>query len=116
MASDSSTDKSGLDPKGSAYPTRAPVIAPGHTIGSITEKISAIVQTRRTPLWWFVGLALSGLIVMLLLLSITVLLVEGTGVWGLNIPVAWGFAIINFVWWIGIGPVSYTHLTLPTKA
>ena len=103
MASDSSTDKSGLDPKGSAYPTRAPVIAPGHTIGSITEKISAIVQTRRTPLWWFVGLALSGLIVMLLLLSITVLLVEGTGVWGLNIPVAWGFAIINFVWWIGIG-------------
>jgi molybdopterin-containing oxidoreductase family membrane subunit len=25
------------------------------------------------------------------------------GVWGINIPVAWGFAIINFVWWIGIG-------------
>ena len=28
---------------------------------------------------------------------------EGVGIWGINIPVAWGFAIMNFVWWIGIG-------------
>ena len=27
----------------------------------------------------------------------------GVGIWGINIPVAWGFAIVNFVWWIGIG-------------
>lgn len=27
----------------------------------------------------------------------------GIGVWGVNIPVAWGFAIVSFVWWIGIG-------------
>src|SRR5690606_33790159 len=27
----------------------------------------------------------------------------GIGAWGNNIPVAWGFGIINFVWWIGIG-------------
>jgi molybdopterin-containing oxidoreductase family membrane subunit len=40
---------------------------------------------------------------MLLLLSITYLFVRGTGIWGINIPVAWGFAIINMVWWIGIG-------------
>lgn len=25
------------------------------------------------------------------------------GIWGINIPVGWGFAIVNFVWWIGIG-------------
>jgi hypothetical protein len=31
------------------------------------------------------------------------LLIKGTGIWGINIPVGWGFAIINFVWWIGIG-------------
>ena len=31
------------------------------------------------------------------------LLVRGVGIWGINIPVAWGFAIVNFVWWIGIG-------------
>ena len=40
---------------------------------------------------------------MLLLWSITVVLVKGVGVWGLNVPVGWGFAIVNFVWWIGIG-------------
>ena len=31
------------------------------------------------------------------------LFVKGIGIWGVNIPVGWGFAIINFVWWIGIG-------------
>ena len=40
---------------------------------------------------------------MLLLVSIAYLLVKGVGIWGINIPVGWGFAIINFVWWIGIG-------------
>jgi molybdopterin-containing oxidoreductase family membrane subunit len=36
-------------------------------------------------------------------MAITWLLIKGTGIWGVNIPVGWGFAIINFVWWIGIG-------------
>ena len=40
---------------------------------------------------------------MVLLVAITYLLFTGIGIWGINIPVGWGFAIINFVWWIGIG-------------
>lgn len=80
-----------------------PVLAPGHTYASVTDKISAIVLTRRTPRWWYVGLGISFLLVMLLFYSITYLLLRGVGIWGINIPVAWGFAIINFVWWIGIG-------------
>jgi len=40
---------------------------------------------------------------MLFLVAVTYLLVKGIGVWGVNVPVAWGFAIVNFVWWIGIG-------------
>ena len=40
---------------------------------------------------------------MLLLYAIGYLLLKGVGIWGINIPVAWGFAIVNFVWWIGIG-------------
>ena len=36
-------------------------------------------------------------------MALTYLLLKGTGIWGVNIPVGWGFAIINFVWWIGIG-------------
>ena len=43
------------------------------------------------------------LLVMLLLVSVTYLFAEGIGIWGVNIPVGWGFAIVNFVWWIGIG-------------
>lgn len=80
-----------------------PVLAPGHTYGSVTEKISSLVLTGRTPLWWLTGLAITFSLVMLLLLSITYLFIRGTGIWGINIPVAWGFAIINLVWWIGIG-------------
>ena len=79
------------------------VIEPGHTYASVTGQISAIVLTEGTPRWWWVGFGLAFTLVMLLTSAIGYLLVQGTGIWGINIPVAWGFAIINFVWWIGIG-------------
>jgi molybdopterin-containing oxidoreductase family membrane subunit len=40
---------------------------------------------------------------LLLAACITYTVVTGIGVWGNNIPVAWAFGIINFVWWVGIG-------------
>jgi molybdopterin-containing oxidoreductase family membrane subunit len=43
------------------------------------------------------------LLVMMLFVAVTYLFLEGVGIWGVNIPVGWGFAIVNFVWWIGIG-------------
>src|SRR6266700_2493633 len=73
------------------------------TFGSVTDKISAIVLKRKTPIGWFIGFAISFAIFQLLLLTITNLLFNGIGLWGINQPVGWGFAIINFVWWIGIG-------------
>src|SRR5213080_2829335 len=73
------------------------------TFGSVTDKISAIVLKRKTPIGWFVGFAISFAIFQLLLLTITNLLFNGIVLWGINQPVGWGFAIINFVWWIGIG-------------
>ena len=79
-----------------------PVVAPGHTPASVTDRISSIVL-ERTPRWWWVAFAGSFLLVQVLLLSLAKLVFEGTGIWGLNVPVGWGFAIINFVWWIGIG-------------
>jgi molybdopterin-containing oxidoreductase family membrane subunit len=81
----------------------APVLAPGHTFGSITEKISSIVLAQRAPRGWWLGLVVTFIAVMVLLYAVTYLLVRGVGIWGINIPVAWGFAITNFVWWIGIG-------------
>jgi molybdopterin-containing oxidoreductase family membrane subunit len=79
------------------------VIGPGHTFGSVTDKISAIVMTRKTPLFWFIGFSIGFLLTMVLLFSIGVLFIRGIGIWGVNAPVGWGFAIVNFVWWIGIG-------------
>ncbi|MFQ5931874.1 MAG: NrfD/PsrC family molybdoenzyme membrane anchor subunit [Nitrospiraceae bacterium] len=78
-------------------------IEPGHTYASVSDKISAMVLTRRTPRSWFVGFGISFALVMLLLYAVAYLVVIGLGIWGLNAPVGWGFAIINFVWWIGIG-------------
>jgi Ni/Fe-hydrogenase subunit HybB-like protein len=80
-----------------------PVLVPGYTFASVTEKISAIVQTRKTPRGWWAGFVVTFLIVMVLLYAISYLLAVGVGIWGIDIPVAWGFAITNFVWWIGIG-------------
>ncbi len=91
------------DPPRAAAVMDPPVIAPGHTFATITDKISAIVLTRRTPTGWFIGLLISFMVMMLFLTAVTWLLIKGTGIWGINIPVGWGFAIVNFVWWIGIG-------------
>jgi Ni/Fe-hydrogenase subunit HybB-like protein len=84
------------------YPGAA-VIAPGHTYASVTDKISTIVLTRKTPRGWLLGFGLAFALVMLLLYAISYLLIAGIGIWGVSAPVMWGFAIINFVWWIGIG-------------
>jgi molybdopterin-containing oxidoreductase family membrane subunit len=79
------------------------LIGPGHTFASVTDKISAIVLRGPTPWGWWLGFAVTFALVMLLLYAITYLLVKGVGIWGINIPIAWGFAIVNFVWWVGIG-------------
>lgn len=85
------------------YRQEAPVLAPGHTYGSITDKVSAIVLTRKTPKGWFIGFTIAFAVAMLLFVALAYLFVKGVGIWGINNPVGWGFAIINLVWWIGIG-------------
>jgi molybdopterin-containing oxidoreductase family membrane subunit len=80
-----------------------PVIDPGLTFASVTDKISSIVLKRRTSLAWFFGFAISFALFQLMLLAITNLVFVGIGLWGVNVPIAWGIDILNFVWWIGIG-------------
>jgi molybdopterin-containing oxidoreductase family membrane subunit len=79
------------------------LIGPGHTFATVTDKISAIVLTRPTGWRWWAGFGASFALTMLFLMAITYLLLKGVGIWGINVPVGWGFAIVNFVWWIGIG-------------
>ena len=87
-------------------PYRPPVseLCPSHTSHtSITDKISGIVLTKNTPLAWFICFALGFLLLQGFMVGVPYLLFEGVGIWGINNPVGWGWAIINFVWWIGIG-------------
>jgi len=80
-----------------------PVIGAPHTYTSVTDKIAGIVLTQRTGRGWLFGFMLGLALLGLLALAVTMLLYLGIGIWGVNVPVAWGFAITNFVWWIGIG-------------
>ena len=80
-----------------------PLIGPGYTLGTVTDKVSSIVLERRTTKSWIFGFLLAFSLLMLLNLVISLLMVKGVGIWGINIPIGWAFAITNFVWWIGIG-------------
>jgi Ni/Fe-hydrogenase subunit HybB-like protein len=80
------------------------MIQRNHTLRSINKKILDIPLTpfMRTPMGWFVSFFISFAILQLLLVTVVWLFAKGVGIWGINIPVGWGFAIINFVWWVGI--------------
>jgi molybdopterin-containing oxidoreductase family membrane subunit len=81
------------------------IIAPGHTLATITDKISEIVLTPplKTPIGWHAMMGIGSIGVLLLGATVTKLVFTGIGIWGNNVPVGWAFDIINFVWWIGIG-------------
>src|ERR1700728_151974 len=81
------------------------ILGPGHTYNTVTKKISDVVYLpwKRTPKKWMLGAFIAFCFVNLLMLAVGVLFMKGVGIWGVNIPIGWGFAIINFVWWIGIG-------------
>jgi molybdopterin-containing oxidoreductase family membrane subunit len=80
-----------------------PFIGAGHTYATVTDKISAIALTRKISKGWILGFVFSFALMQLLLIAVGWLLMKGVGIWGINQPVGWGWAIINFVWWIGIG-------------
>ena len=91
------------DPESAYTRATAPILGPEHTYASVTDKISAIVLVRPYNWRWFLGLGIGSALTLLLVVSIVVLLYNGVGIWGIDVPVMWGFAIVNFVWWIGIG-------------
>ncbi len=83
----------------------SPFLGPELNYTGISEKLGGIPLTGllKTPPGWIVAFIIAFTLFVVYLVSIYVLLLFGVGVWGINIPVAWGFDIINFVWWIGIG-------------
>src|SRR5579859_4645426 len=96
MAEDRSPDPGGMG-------ASAPVLIPGYTLLTATDKISSIVIAGKIPRIWWLGFGLSFLGLGVFVVAVSWLLYRGVGIWGINRPVMWGFAITNFVWWIGIG-------------
>ena len=81
---------------------RAPLILGGHDFHSITDAVCEPLERRVPPGWW-VCFAISVALLGVLGISTGWLFWEGVGIWGLNNPVGWGWAIVNFVFWVGIG-------------
>jgi Ni/Fe-hydrogenase subunit HybB-like protein len=79
-----------------------PLIREPHTNGTLTRLLSRFVLHPPGLGWWALFLASLGLLG-LFAVAVAVTVFVGVGTWGVNIPVAWAFAITNFVWWIGIG-------------
>jgi molybdopterin-containing oxidoreductase family membrane subunit len=83
------------------YP--AELLAPKETYQSVSDQIGDVPLKHPHPKLWLAGFTVAFMLLMLFGVAVGYLLYRGVGIWGINIPVAWGFAITNFVWWIGIG-------------
>jgi molybdopterin-containing oxidoreductase family membrane subunit len=81
---------------------RAPLVLGRQDFRSVTDAVLAPMEWK-PPRGWYVFFGASVSLLMLLVVSIGYLIWEGTGIWGLNNPVGWGWAIVNFVFWVGIG-------------
>ena len=81
---------------------RESLVLNNRSLGWLSDRICGIVEDK-TPTWWWVSFVISVPTALISFIMIGYLISTGVGVWGLNSPVAWGWAIVNFVWWIGIG-------------
>ena len=81
---------------------RGPLVLGNKSLGQITTDITSPLYAR-PRFWWLVGLGISSVMMLLGLWAMYVTIATGIGTWGVNNTVGWGWAIINFVWWIGIG-------------
>lgn len=91
-----------LDPLADNPEKRTNLVQGGLSFTQVTEKVCNVMEGNCGRYWWMcLGVSLSMLSV--LGISIGYLVWEGVGIWGVNNPVGWGWAIVNFVFWVGIG-------------
>ncbi|MCH7571622.1 MAG: polysulfide reductase NrfD [Planctomycetes bacterium] len=82
---------------------RAPLVLGHDNFTSVTEEICYVNEAPRPPKAWYVAFFISSALATFLVVLIGYLFVAGVGVWGNQNPVMWGFPIVNFVFWVGIG-------------
>jgi Ni/Fe-hydrogenase subunit HybB-like protein len=81
---------------------RLPLVSNQRSIGWISDAIAGVAEGK-TPMWWWIAFLPSVTMMTVCFSMILYLMSVGVGVWGPGHPVMWGWAIVNFVWWIGIG-------------
>jgi molybdopterin-containing oxidoreductase family membrane subunit len=81
---------------------RGPLIEGNKSIGQITKEV-ALPMEMQPGLWWYIAFVLSSIAAVFGFYAIYITVYKGIGTWGVNNSVAWGWEIVNFVWWIGIG-------------
>ncbi|MCA9001887.1 MAG: polysulfide reductase NrfD, partial [Planctomycetes bacterium] len=85
-------------------PRQRPLLTkPGVGLSEITETVSGIAEMPKPPRAWYVAFAIALSLLGLLGVMLAYLIFTGVGVWGNNNPVFWGWPIVNFVFWVGIG-------------
>ena len=81
---------------------RKPLVENLRGFAWISDRIAGVAEGK-TPVWWWATFVPSIFLMLMCFSMVGYLIVTGVGVWGVNHPVGWGWAIINFVFWIGIG-------------
>ena len=81
---------------------RTPLVTGPHTYASVTDSVSRVAEMK-TPLAWWVTFIISAFWLAVLGVGVVYLIATGVGIWGHRNPVYWGWPIVNFVFWVGIG-------------
>ena len=82
---------------------RAPLVLGAADFATVTDRVAGLVERPRPPLGWYIGFAAAFVWMLVFFGLVGYLFLTGVGVWGNNSPVFWGFPIVNFVFWVGIG-------------
>ncbi len=81
---------------------REPLVRNVKSLGEVTDAVSTPLNSKPKALWY--GLFFPSVAALILgIVAVTYQIMTGIGTWGNNNPVSWAFAIVNFVFWIGIG-------------
>jgi Ni/Fe-hydrogenase subunit HybB-like protein len=84
------------------YVNEESVVAGKPTAGEIDEVVTRPLDLFPPRLWW-IALAVTGSMLGVGVVCVGITFIYGLGTWGVNQPVSWGFDIVNFVFWVGIG-------------
>src|ERR1700728_1687126 len=98
IAAQTEADNTTEDPR-----FRAPLVTGNRDFTSVTSLVASLTERPAPPKAWYVALGVSLSLLGLLGAMIGYLMLTGIGVWGNNQPAGWGFGIVNFVFWVGIG-------------